>query len=532
MKVETSLITNKKYIINYTSIIFLLVSLIITIIGLIVDNNKNNLLKSAVLDNEKNFISVEKRVLNNKINNSISDLLYVVDNIELTRDSEIFNGSLVENLKAFSNRKKIYDQIRLIDLNGDELIRINYSDLGSYQVGSDKLQNKNNRYYFYEALKLQRGEIAISKFDLNVENNQIEFPYKPTIRLSTPYFNDKNELEGVIVLNFNASNLIKQILDVASTNDSKTFIVNSEGYWLLNTVDNSKEWGFMFDDKLNISFENEFVNEWNHIKLEKDGTYISEKGVFNFSNFLGANGSAKNSDYDNLIIGDEDWYIISYLSNDSINGRLFAKNVTNELLLTISSRYLSYSIILLISFFAGIILTLNKIERNKTEYYSEFDEMTGVYNRRAGFKKLHDFYKDVIKNSSKMSVCFIDINGLKEVNDNLGHEEGDKLITTVIELIKKNIREHDFIARLGGDEFLITFEGIDSEEAEVIWQRIISDFEIINNDEARPYILSASHGIETLTFNTDSYIDSIVNSADEKMYEEKRIIKEKINIIR
>ncbi|NLY85451.1 MAG: GGDEF domain-containing protein [Tissierellia bacterium] len=86
-----------------------------------------------------------------------------------------------------------------------------------------------------------------------------------------------------------------------------------------------------------------------------------------------------------------------------------------------------------------------------------YDGLTKVYNRRSGIPKLsrmissHDGYK-------VFSLCYIDINGLKKVNDELGHKYGDDLILTVVKVVKRNIREDDFVIRLGGDEFLIVFQ--------------------------------------------------------------------------
>ena len=100
----------------------------------------------------------------------------------------------------------------------------------------------------------------------------------------------------------------------------------------------------------------------------------------------------------------------------------------------------------------------------------------------------------------------------------------------MVRVIKNNIRECDFVARFGGDEFVIIFEGLDLEEAEKVWSRIASEYNRINQEEKRKYLISASHGIETLVYG--EAIDDTINRADEKMYEEKRRIKQNIKIIR
>jgi len=130
------------------------------------------------------------------------------------------------------------------------------------------------------------------------------------------------------------------------------------------------------------------------------------------------------------------------------------------------------------------------------------------------------------------SLCFIDINGLKEVNDVLGHKLGDELIVLVSSVIKKTIREQDFLIRLGGDEFLIVFHNIRKEIAEDIWQRIVQNYNQINQIEDRPYMISVSHGIVDFDNTCKDLVDDLINAADEKMYHEKQIIKSGLTVVK
>ena len=220
------------------------------------------------------------------------------------------------------------------------------------------------------------------------------------------------------------------------------------------------------------------------------------------------------------------------MSSDSYNGKLFTQSfLLSELMIIKNSCYL-YIFTLLISIIISVLMAINKNEKDEIKYFSEYDVMTGVYNRRAGFEKLSQLYKNIGRENCIISVCFIDINGLKEVNDALGHEAGDELILSVIAGIKKNIRNHDFVARLGGDEFLIIFEGLNESKSEETWGRIIKEYNEINDTEKRKYIISVSHGIEVFNCDSNQFIDEIVNSADEKMYNEKREIKKNLNVLR
>jgi hypothetical protein len=97
---------------------------------------------------------------------------------------------LIDHLKqdwsVFSRTKGMYDQIRWIDNSGKEKIRVNYNKGNQEIVPDDKLQNKGSRYYFTDAIKLNKEEFFISPLDLNIEKGKIEQPLKPVIRIGTP----------------------------------------------------------------------------------------------------------------------------------------------------------------------------------------------------------------------------------------------------------------------------------------------------------------------------------------------------------
>lgn len=169
-------------------------------------------------------------------------------------------------------------------------------------------------------------------------------------------------------------------------------------------------------------------------------------------------------------------------------------------------------------------------------YFNEllYDSLTKVYNRRSGLAKLSRMFTYDDRREFTMSLCFIDINGLKQVNDELGHKYGDDLIVSSIDVIRDTIREYDFVIRLGGDEFLIVFNHINAEIAETIWSRIVETYEKINQEDHKPYLISVSHGIVEYNNKQKIDLDSLIKEADEKMYLEKRMIKEDlgVNIIR
>ncbi len=169
-------------------------------------------------------------------------------------------------------------------------------------------------------------------------------------------------------------------------------------------------------------------------------------------------------------------------------------------------------------------------------YFNElmFDQLTKVYTRKSGLAKLSKLVGQDNRRMLHFSLCFIDINGLKMVNDILGHNYGDELIFSAIDVIKNEIREDDYVIRMGGDEFLIVFSNINSQIAETIWERINARYEEINVTEDKPFLISVSHGIVEYEHVNRSRIDDLIKRADDKMYVEKKYLKEavKINVIK
>ena len=174
----------------------------------------------------------------------------------------------------------------------------------------------------------------------------------------------------------------------------------------------------------------------------------------------------------------------------------------------------------------------NRLSEDAVRVHATYDGLTGVYNRGTGMKLLSEKMKAAKANKEPLSVCFVDINGLKSVNDILGHEKGDELIRSAADAFSSNIRSSDFVARWGGDEFLLVFPNASSPAVEAAWKRILNDIETINDSEGRDYVISASHGVQEFNMRELHEIDVLVKSADEKMYEEKAVIKRDLNVIR
>lgn len=530
--IKTFIKNQKKQIFQYTLLFFILFGLIFFFISSLLQYKLNESKRKEILSGEQRLIDVEKKTIENKINKITSDLLYLSDCFLMYDKGDGNYSEIQKQWLAYSNRKTSYDQLRFIDMDGNEVVRINYEQDGAVLVDKADLQNKKDRNYFTDTIKLSKNQMYISVLDLNVENNIVEEPANPMLRVSMPYYDQDGKAKGIIILNYSANDMLEQVKGVSSTGNGDIFMLNEDGYWIYDSENSSNEWAFMYEDKLDRNFRVKYPTEWEVIQSKKDGFLISNSGMFVYSNII----TSQMFDIDNaqysIVLGAGDWTLVSYISSDTQNGKLYTDSLGLKLLGTAKTNAIWYMFIFLIAMVIAILISINQNERQRIKYFSEYDVMTGVYNRRAGFEKLNQLYKNMSKKDCVISICFLDINGLKEVNDALGHEAGDELILSVANGIKKSIRNNDFITRLGGDEFLIIFEGLNEKDAEEIWERIIHEYAIVNEKENRKYLISVSHGIETFRCDSNEYIDSIVNHADEKMYDEKRRIKKDLKVLR
>ena len=158
-------------------------------------------------------------------------------------------------------------------------------------------------------------------------------------------------------------------------------------------------------------------------------------------------------------------------------------------------------------------------ERKKAEedykYLSYHDYLTGLYNRRYFEEELRR--ADMAENLP-ISVVMGDVNGLKEINDTLGHDAGDKIIVKMSEVIRKGCRDGDIVARIGGDEFAVLLTRTKEKDAEAVLSRI-SSFAREEQVCGRP--LSISLGCAVKNTPEDSIAD-ILTRAENIMYARKR----------
>ncbi|VAX16470.1 diguanylate cyclase/phosphodiesterase (GGDEF & EAL domains) with PAS/PAC sensor(s) [hydrothermal vent metagenome] len=231
---------------------------------------------------ETHHIGFQSGRIGSSFQHVASDLLFLAEDHELQKIKPVLKD-IEDDWISFLSRRGIYDQLRFIGLNGREVLRANYNNAKPYVVSLENLQDKSLRYYYKEALKLKRGEIYISSFDLNVEGGEVELPRKPVIRFATPVFQEDGTQKGILVLNFLGSRLLDGIKKLASNVKGEVWFLNSGGYYLVGPKP-EVEWGFMFKGKEDEIFQALFPEAWKKISLSDTlGQFYTPKGLFTFA---------------------------------------------------------------------------------------------------------------------------------------------------------------------------------------------------------------------------------------------------------
>jgi len=162
-------------------------------------------------------------------------------------------------------------------------------------------------------------------------------------------------------------------------------------------------------------------------------------------------------------------------------------------------------------------ITRQKRYEAQLQMIASKDMMTDTYNREWGARIING----LIEHSTEVhSLTFIDLDGLKYVNDFHGHDAGDFFILKTVELIKSCIRRDDSLSRWGGDEFILITHG-DENAAQIVIKRIKGKLEEFNALGERPFRINFSYGIVEMDPEEELDFDDLITTADARMYENK-----------
>lgn len=469
---------------------------------------------------QRALISAQKKYIAISLNSIGKDLLLLSDFIAINKAYERHDNKLIKlaelNTLALSLRKGLYDQLRYLDLDGNEIIRINYNNGIPSIVSKSQLQNKHNRYYFKDSLKLKEGQIYISILDLNIEHGKIEQPYKPMIRLATPVFDEYGKKRGVVILNYLAEHLLDGLKRFSLEQKNHHMLINSDDYFLIYDKRPELEFAFMFGENADKKYSAIYPNTYKYLKKRQQGQYVIDSGILTFDSVFPYPRNIEANEAVSIINQDSCWRLITFVprapiwSLDKIN--------KNEFLIVFSLFIFSLLVALLIA-----QLQLKKrINHNEIKKLAHHDSLTGLINR-GYFKKLfHWKMQSARKDDSDLAFIYIDLDGFKDLNDNFGHSAGDLALKAIAKNLYSAFSDNAYVARLGGDEFaVLIYDLIEHQTAISQVELFIKNTHIPLMLEEMPYHLSTSIGIAFFPEHGTS-INDVMHNADAAMYEIKR----------
>lgn len=438
-------------------------------------NNTNRVLEDEYLGEELIDLKIKRESIDYLLDFSKEDVLFLSNlanlknyiNFSEGEDKDFSKANLTVNFLNFSKSRGIYYQIRYLDETGQEIIRVDKLDGDPFVVPEDKLQNKAGRYYFEEAMKIKEDEIYISPLDLNIENGQIEVPYKPVVRYSTPVFDNRGQAKGVVITNIDA-NILLDIIKNETDSFKEYYLINKDGYFLVHP-DSEMEWGFMFDKEEN-NINKLFPEIANHIQKNQgnqfycyvEDCYVTFQYIYPSGLYY---GNLYNSDQTgNVYSADNYWILFSKIDKYKLN------NVAKGGLFYV---YLIILLILALTIIISFVLS-NFIAKP--------------------VKKLRDNIAIVTKGDLSRKVYIKTKDELKDLSDDFN---------LMVEAIKKSRKEVDRKVTLQTKEIMKNNQNLEKQQRAVL--NILEDVE-----EEKTKTESLAKDLEKFKLAVDNASDHIV----------------------
>ncbi|BFM48744.1 sensor domain-containing diguanylate cyclase [Marinomonas sp. THO17] len=150
------------------------------------------------------------------------------------------------------------------------------------------------------------------------------------------------------------------------------------------------------------------------------------------------------------------------------------------------------------------------------------DELTNVLNRRGFMSQSHKQIAsgDPLKKEI-YTLAYFDLNGFKQINDQFGHQMGDKALKNFAALLQQKFRHSDIVGRLGGDEFVVLLRGATLEQGEQMMVRFKEAVQDFNKESKQPFELKFSVGLTTTHNQEMKPLETLIYEADQYMYQNK-----------
>lgn len=247
---------------------------------------RQSLIEASALE----FADTLRESTNHYFSGIFSSLYIVSQSLELLSPASSLNlpDSSVEKLfTAFLKGNTNAYMIRYLDESGQELLKIEKQAELPQKTPTSALQYKGEHDYFEQGMRANIGEFYISELDLNIENGEVEEPWRPTIRAATPIDSDLDSIkDGLLVINIDIDALFTLYASLETRENNlqttnKLMVLNEEGYWLYG-VERENLWGFLFDTDHRLSIQ--YPQLWEYMEnAEQDNLVPDDQSAWVYS---------------------------------------------------------------------------------------------------------------------------------------------------------------------------------------------------------------------------------------------------------
>ena len=236
--------------------------------------------RARLLSQETSVVQRGVRRVEREMEIATGDLYFVTDLVAEVVDDEAPDrlAALERGLLAFVRRRPGYIHIRFIGATGQEILSVENAPGGPRITPRSERQDKSDRSYFTDAMRLEPGEVFVSAMERNIERGVLEEPYKPVVRLATPVADAAGQLRGIVVLNAHGGHFLSGFERNTDEPGIRRMIINSDGYWLQRRPE--VEWGFVLEE--GRSFQRTFPEVWSQMLASPQGQGESSEGLFYF----------------------------------------------------------------------------------------------------------------------------------------------------------------------------------------------------------------------------------------------------------
>lgn len=266
---------------------------------------------APLLDDQMDSLGEGAAVLERHLSSLRGDLQFLSQQPLLSQairnSSPASFAALGQLFTEFANSRGLYQRIRWLDERGMEQVRINVSGGVATQASSADLYNDSSAYYFVEAMSLYRGDIYLSRFDLDRsygEDGAVR-SMVPVLRAAIPVFSERGERRGILVLDYRAERLLQRLNETSRAYGGALQLLDHEGYWMLSdSVEDA--WGYLLG-RPERSMANRHPSTWKQMLKEERGSFMDASGFWAYSHFRpGENGHAITAEADY-------WLLLSHL---------------------------------------------------------------------------------------------------------------------------------------------------------------------------------------------------------------------------